>query len=683
MNKNVQAASKPYFYQGGGVWKTSALPSGQYALLATISDENTLSTMDSGNTISWIKPVTYPNGDVIPALTITGYKVYKKGVEERYAVAVTFSGGQSALSDSVASTWRDLVAAPSGANTVTALDSQATIQAAYDALGDGGVLYLSDVDGDFSYTATGGYPSGVFLSMNNSGTAGNFRNVMAVPGEAPVIAGVGWADEAVGPAGSQALIDMVGDYNRFYGIEVKDSGEIGLNIHGSFNEAEENDVHSSWGDNIVIGDENLAGNDSNNNLIQYNKSHNSRLGQGILVKPKAGRDYNIDNNTVRRNLCYRNGFNDDDSMNPYLGGNSDGLAVGKDVHDDYLPGGPLDPAVTGRENRCRNFHVLENIYYLNGDDGQDVSSGNGTIIAGNIAFKNAPSGDKAYKVLRNIYEEQTYICNAALGSEAYIFPSDVIYYEGLVGTFSASDVITGSVSGATATVVSDTASTHLAGEGILEVTGLSGSWHSDDELQVSAVTVATILSIGTKQGLDHRVNDSEPTRSDGRINVIGTTAYNFNPPGGLAARGMSIDAAASRPPDAGNNLSFNNKSSDIINGAITQLTSIINTDAIVGDLEDPNFLDPSATLTGATIQEQWRNLYRAFWGQIMPTVGGNLIDAGTSAATFSDYYHSTAADDSAAPSDPDDNTKSIWTGTAPAIGAAQYQKIFPPVASIS
>lgn len=658
-------------------------PAGLYDFVGAANDEDTLQFVDGANTVSWDKPLLLGNGGAIPASTITGYRVYKKVGEDRYAVATDYVGGQSILSDSILKDdWLDNLPTPTGANTVSGADSVSAIQAAVAALTPGDTLYFSDTGGDIVFPTTGTGPIGFFLSCTQSGLDGNRINLVAVPGESPVIRGAGWVDDDVGPAGNQTLIDVSGDFWRLYGIEIADSTKYGVNLHGNDAYMAECNAHDCWSNNIVVGDENVGADDCTGVVVEFNKAHHSRVGAGIAIILEAGTSYNVDNITIRRNLVYRNGFRANSTPHPFMGGNSDGIVVFKLAHTDYIPGsGPLDPGVTGRENRMRDFKVLQNISLLNGDDGIDVSSGNGTIIQGNFVLKNGPSGNKGYKIFAEIYERQKWVCNASIGDNSDIFIGDgILYYKDLVSgqSFSPGDVIVGSLSGATCTVNAVTVSTNVGDEGFLEVSGVSGNFQSDDVLRVSAVDIAEVFSLGQTAGFEGRVNDSEATRSFGIVDSVGWTSINHDLPGAFANRGLTTPIAPGTTPDQVNLLSFGNKSVDNLGGG-TPLTSLINTGGVTPDLENLGSFPITETFTGATIQDQWRNLYRQLQAHIMPINGGNCYNTGTVATSLLEYYHQNAADDPDRPSPPEDNTKAIWTNGGVDIGAVAHQYLLPPV----
>ena len=657
--------------------------SATFSLVTTISDEDTLSYVDGSNTVTWAKPTLQGNGTAIPASTITGYKVYKKtvGSDEFYAVATTYSGGQSPLGNVVmASHWLDTLPAPDATNTVDATDSVAAIQAALAALTAGDVLYIDGSQGTINFTTTGIGSAGYFLDCSQDGTSSDYIYLIGI--NSPVIAGVGWADEAVGPSGNQVLIDVGGNYWRVHGFEIQDSGQMGVNLHGQYNEMYEVNAHSNWLHGIVYGNDNGEGIHAENITIKYCKSHHNRTGSGFAHILETNVNSRCDNANISCNIAYRNGFNDDNTMNPYLGGNSDGFVGTKESHDAFLPGGDLDPVTEGRYNRTRNLTLGKNISFWNADDGYDHSVGLDSVGMGNFAVENGPSGKKGFKILRNLYEDTSWVCNAAISTTANIF-GNVIYYKDLEGgqSFSVSDVITGSISGATATVDSVTTSTNVSDEGILEVSSVSGTFQTDDDLLVSSVKIAEVMGLGQTLGFEGRVNSSEPTRPYPVLNQIGFTGINHDLPGALANRGISTPAGhVTTSPDMGNLLSWNNKSVDNT-GGVTPLSSLLNNGGVTPGIENLTAYTLSESFTGSTIEEQWRNAYLALQAHIMPVSGGNCHNAGTGGAYINVYYHLTAADDATTPSDPDDMTKAPWTGSAPDIGAVPYVYLRPPIIS--
>lgn len=681
---------KPRISGGWGSVEQSELPI-EYSLIATIADEDTLTHVDGSNTLTWVKPTLLGNGDAIPGSTITGYKVYRAGGagEYRYAVATTYSGGQSALGNVVRENyWLDNLPAQTGSNTFDNTDSQATIQAYIDGLtSTGGTIYLDGTAGAWSFTTTGFETTGAFINITRAQTEGNddtnYINIVGINNA--IIEGVG-TDST--PAGNQTLIDIGGSFVRIHNVTVKDSGKMGMNLHGSDIEVTECTADNCWLFGFVAGDENEDNQDCNRITIKHCIANNTRIGGGFAIIVEDNTNYNVDFVSFIECLSFRNGWARDNTMYEFLGGNSDGFVTSKLLHTNYIPGDHLDPAVTGRENRARNTVFGGCIAYWNADDGIDINTGNGSVYNGLVVINNAPSGNKGIKIFNEIYESIN-VCNfLASGSNQNIFGNTLFTDNQIEGeTFAVDDVVTGSVSGATGTVVSFTQGTNVTDQGILELSGITGAFQSDDILSVGGTDICGIslakpgvLGLGPTFGFEGRVNDSVATRSYGTVNYVGGSTINHNIPGALVNRGilMSDDQGNS---EVANAVSWNNKAVDSITG-ITATTSILNDDASAPDLENVGNYSLNETLTGSTIEEKWRNLYWDITGHYMPTAAGNCDGTGSSALVGT-VYHATAADDADNPSDPEDYTMAKWLGSAPHKGGVPIEYIRPPIVSIS
>lgn len=155
------------------------------------------------------------------------------------------------------------------------------------------------------------------------------------------------------------------------------------------------------------------------------------------------------------------------------------------------------------------------------------------------------------------------------------------------------------------------------------------------------------------------------------LEFVGNTSINNDNGTGGSANNFVIE---SNPTGVFlNNMSFG--AADQINGTFTSTTNHLPADGTPG-VNDSTYDVVSETLTGATVREQVINKHNEITGNIMPTVGGNLINAGTFNTT---YYHATVADHLTAPSDTEDQTKIHWYGSSPDISEAQYTEIFAPV----
>jgi hypothetical protein len=219
----------------------------------------------ASNFLSWTYPTTRADGSPLGTLSITGAKVYRKSAgayvlyntvdagttrlsvpEGQYAVSATWSDvgvtGQSALSDSVDSQhWKFLLDAPNAINTFTATDGTEAVETYLAALdGSGGVVYLSDADGDFDIGT-----DSIGLLIDESGIPSNYITVMAVPGENPKITGA-FNPSSEEQGADQDLVSISGDYVRLYGLTIHNSGDYGISINSNFPHVEECEVYDCY-----------------------------------------------------------------------------------------------------------------------------------------------------------------------------------------------------------------------------------------------------------------------------------------------------------------------------------------------------------------------------------------------------------------------------------------------------
>lgn len=666
-------------------------------------------------TLSWVKPTARADAVALTAGQITGYPLfYKKGSRwdyigtvsgedtvsatvpaGRWSVAAAYTGGQSALSDPAdTDDWRASLPAPTAANTVTTANSRAEIQSKVNALQPGEALYFRGGTYLYTTTAAAGSADSSFITVGVSGSASGHATIMAYPGETPIIQGVGWASETNGPTGDQAgLICVSGNYVRVYGFEITASGKHAIAVDGSNAHITENYCHDNWEGGIILGSRGVAAFDHTSSVVEYNRCCYNRRSTGIAILLRDQIYQNVDDLTIRRNLCYRNGYNTGDVINIFGGGNSDGISVAKAAHDNYLPStGDLDPAVSGRQNRVHNLHLIQNICFRNADDGFDISPGEGTKVIGNIAFKNGPSGNRGYKILRDLYENLQWLGNIALGSSANIW-TDKVYVTRITAGSAAevfvSDTITGATSGATATVTAveiftngneSQSWTDSEFSAKLSISGLSGTFQVGEIITVGGVNKVQVQSGGQIMGCEHRANTNEATRDYGSNQEVAWTSLNHNQPGGGSMPGIKTELSSTLTADLMNCLSYGNQDDDSTLTYYTQTTNHLNDAGIAPGIIDAAYMDPLETISGSTIQAQWANIYYTITGQVMAASGGNLHEAGT---LDTDYYHTRPCDADDNPADPADLTKLHWyvsgkTAGVPDIGASQYRFVNPP-----
>lgn len=485
-----------------------------------------LTAICNADTITWSAPETTPAGSS-PA--VTGYEVWEEttpgtwaldqslgaGVTSAtvsagtYAVRALYSGGRTALSDPVTTNdwYQSLPAVDEGVNTVESTDSRATIQAAIDGLSAGDTLYFHG--GTYSHST-----NNVFLTVGVNGTSGNEINLVAVPGEVPILKGVfdPATENDTGPANEPfALVRLQGDYLRFYGFELKEAGGSGLVVDGSHILVEECNVHDNWGMNIVIGDHNQENTDDVTNVtIRHCVANNSREGGGIFLRPEDNAGYVIDDITVERCITNENGFDSTGVININGGGNSDGIFSFKTSHTTYLE---YDTPYVGRANRCRNFHVIQNIVGRNGDDGVDINTGDGTLLLGNIIFDNHPGGGKGAKMFVPVFEDHSYVGNVTLGSTTSLATATEIHFTNGTLEPMVGETVTGATSGATATIDSFDIFSNAGGswagnnaEGRIIISGKSGEFEGG-ELLTTPTGSFTNFRVAQVTGPEHRVTE--------------------------------------------------------------------------------------------------------------------------------------------------------------------------------
>jgi hypothetical protein len=243
-----------------------------------------------------------------------------------------------------------------------------------------------------------------------------------------------------------------------------------------------------------------------------------------------------------------------------------------------------------------------------------------------------------------------------------------LWYENGSGSFPAGQVVTGSVSGATATINGATLKKGdpLLGtaEGIVRIGGtMTNQFRAEDSLIVGGVTVADIHEENGRIGFEPGENFVANSTMYGAA-AISNTYDPFTHGASGATRGNIVQGENI-------NYTYGQTSSDNFLGE---------DEAGSPDLHNPAYDPRLPVLTGTTVQEQWRNLYREHMEQIMPTPGGNMHDAMVFEPMF---HHATPADHPTKPSDPADLTKLHWYGSAPDIGASQFTEYWPPVVTVT
>jgi hypothetical protein len=230
--------------------------------------------------------------------------------------------------------------------------------------------------------------------LSRSGTATQPIVFEGYGSEDVIIRGVGFEDRdlngdgyADGPADTgtrSALIRITGSHVQVRKVEVERAPYVGLSIEGTAAVVEEVRVQDCWQSCVVVT--------GNRNVLRYVEMRNARHGSGLQIYSSTRRPAPTDNQVVR-SLSYDNGRDATGQQvlripgDPAGGGNSDGMGTFKACHDSFPT------------NVCTKELFQENIVWRNIDDGYDVSMAN-SIMVGNVAIDNGPTGRRGIKVLR-------------------------------------------------------------------------------------------------------------------------------------------------------------------------------------------------------------------------------------------------------------------------------------------
>ena len=209
--------------------------------------------------------------------------------------------------------------------------------------------------------------------------------------------------------------------SSFLVLEVSNSGRFGLWVSGDNSTIEECSVHDCVRSGILIGDGTGNAPTITSGLVQYNLTYRNRnQAPGIfLQRGKSASAAFLDGVTIRRNLCFRNGF-DESNMQTDATSNTgcDGIQIFKDMHETYDPNftAVRNGTSDGRWNLSRNIKVHENIAWHNSDDGICESAGQGLVMNGNISANNGPGGVRGFKTYtgdKGGFEVTKYLGNVA------------------------------------------------------------------------------------------------------------------------------------------------------------------------------------------------------------------------------------------------------------------------------
>lgn len=394
---------------------------------------------DEGNAIN-VSPYPYlADGSAIPNGEITGYDLFSidaetgeasfyannSGAENtsfenlpsgKYAARTLWEGGRSALSVPVLvgdADWKTQLAPPDDSNTFDATEVT-ELNSCLATAGLRKVCYMSSAAGDFKTNS-----NNAFIRIQASGTGPDDRvTLMPVPGESVNIVG-NWSgndpDPNVGSFSSQRLLQINADWTRVYGLDISYSSRYGIELNGSYAHIEENTLHHTWHSAIILADASSPSGNVSGSEILYNDVNYVANGTGIWLSYDGSSDsHETDDNVIKGNIVWRNGFLSNDSEAPTNPGDADGIGFFKDCNDAYIPGRNLDSEITGRHNQCHDNKLIRNVAIWNADDCVDVSSGDGTKIIGNLAGNCGDEGNRGFKVFPNIKEKMVWINNLAL-----------------------------------------------------------------------------------------------------------------------------------------------------------------------------------------------------------------------------------------------------------------------------
>ena len=622
---------------------------------------------------------------------------YDVEIGNTYAVATTFSGGQSALSEPVAmvGTWRDaLIAAypPAAANTVSAVTSSSAVATKIAALNKltNPVLYVSDDDGNISWTTSNSL-GWIHVPVTINGDASNYITIMAKPGDTPVIHG----HYPTASNTSQRLVTVYGDYIRIYGLTVESSARFGFDIRGSYADIRENIAQDNYDSGFLLHYNDEDGDGYNRgNVLEYNISRFARVDPGISISFDGGATSAwLDDNVIQRNIVYRNGF-DRSNVVTDPSGNADGINGFKLLHEEFLPGvinfssGSEEPLVG---------HVIEQV-------------GSSPVKQGEVAYVSLTSGswaggDAAGKIF------VVHSVSSAFGTSAVI-KNNTTATADIANTTSSSNSASGYYDPA------EHSNRQSAARGTQIRYNIVFANH-DDCIDVSAgLDTKFISNIGANCGSSGNRGIKIFADIFESNTVLGNLLFRQNPDGLTGSsfgfeQNVNFPAISTHIPHLGgpinyntgngayhhdtgtlsttnfkfesnatglnlNNVSGLGGSDSGPNGTFTSTTNSFNSTPAIND---DTYVLVSETLTGTLVEDMWRNKYYEVTNKFMPTLSGNVYNNGTNNTT---YYQATADDNTTTPADPRDLTKIHWfskgeASPVPDRGPVGYTKIRPPV----
>jgi hypothetical protein len=387
----------------------------------------------SGN-MSWTKPTILANGDAITT-EVTGYKIYSKSgsyslhstISDEdtlsasvpagtYAVAATFSGGQTALSDPIT---LPVYVSPGTTRVVgTGETYPATLTGIQDAIDDssaGDVVQLRGETFNLSVTA------GVQITVAVSGTANDPIIIESFPDERAIINGPGSAsvwqthvDENPGTnsnGGSETGIQITGDYIHLKNLDIVYFTDGCVVVRSSTGVRIEGVYAINWGRSARIAiraQPSNADDEINGFIMRYCRAEFSRLGVGIGLAPVTTAAETADLNQPRIERCISswNGYEEDFVLTNAqgTGGNSGGGIESVFLHPAQ---GGTDP------HPVKGCVCKESIFYHNADDSLHVSAGPDYLLLNNTMMEGGPMGNRGIKMKNPAFGDHTQIGNIA------------------------------------------------------------------------------------------------------------------------------------------------------------------------------------------------------------------------------------------------------------------------------
>ncbi len=694
---------------GSGQWRSWPIPFDtnqiQWVHKTTKTDDSTSTGFITGSKVyQWNGAAFELYQTITSAATVTADVL--EGYD--YAVATTYTSGQSALSNVIDAdgTWiTALVAAfpPSGTNTVSAATSSATVTTKIAALHKttNPVLYVSDDDGRIDWATSNGL-GWIHVPITINGDSSNYITIMAKPGDTPVIHGV-FTDVSPYTTVQQRLVSVYGDYIRIYGITAEFSGKHGFEIAGSYNHITENIMqdNADYGAIVHYTDHDADGY-NRGNIIEYNIFRFNRVGPG-LSKYFDGTVTSAwcDDDVIKRNIVYRNGFNRSNVIVD-TSGNSDGINAFKDNHNEFIPG--VVPFTSGSDEPLAGDIIT---FHTSGKSAEvthvNLSSGSwvGGDAAGNLTVVHSTSGlmttgEAINNTTQGISDIATMGTAASAAISGYYDPAEHSDRQNAARntTFAQNLTYWNHDDGLDTTVGLDSKlvenisanNGHSGNRGIkifadvFENYKLLGNLNfRQNPLNVTGETPAK-SSWGVEENVNPSIGSSNiVNRNHPDTANIANSAYHHDTGDGSHTNFKFETTAAG--------FNYNNVSglggSD--SGFLGTFTSLTNSYNATPAINDDTYVTVSETLTGTLIEDKWRNKYYEIANEFMPTTGSILYNSGTYSST---YYQATADDDATTPADPRDVTKLHWfrkteASPVPERGAVGYTPIRPPALSLT